>query len=428
MKKRSIRVEEAHLRDLKPDPENVRRHNPRNIGVIVESLQAVGAGRSVVLDEDNVLLAGNGVHEAAAEAGIERVVIVDAPGDALVAVRRHGLTPEQKRRLAIADNRANELSEWDPAKLASQLAAFDGSLIGSVGFTAEELAALMPRVEPHETEADPDAVPDERPTAIEAGDLFRLGDHYLLCGDATRPGDVARVMGNTKAVLLHTDPPCGVKLDLTQNHRASNQAKGIQKKYREFGPIANDDMDEAGLERLLTATFAVAEAHLLAKAAYYVWHPTLSLSSVFFRAAAEAGLLVHRQIVWVKPHFVFGRGDYHWRHELCFYGWRKGSRPKFLGEHNQDTVWTLDEGGGSIRRDQIHPSQKPVELFIRPIRNHCKPGSVIYEPFSGSGSQIIAAEQCGVSCRAIELKPSYVQQSIDRWERFTGKTAEQVEG
>jgi DNA modification methylase len=133
--------------------------------------------------------------------------------------------------------------------------------------------------------------------------------------------------------------------------------------------------------------------------------------------------LIHRQIIWVKPHFVFGRGDYHWQHELCFYGWVKGHRPKFYGERNQSTVWALDEGGGVIRKDQSHPSQKPVELFVRPIRNHTKAGEVCFEPFAGSGSQIIAAQKTARRCFAMEIEPRYVDVCVERWQNATGQKA-----
>jgi DNA modification methylase len=131
--------------------------------------------------------------------------------------------------------------------------------------------------------------------------------------------------------------------------------------------------------------------------------------------------LVHRQIIWVKPHFVFGHGDYHWQHELCFYGWRKTRRPPFYGPRNQSTTWDLGEGGGSIRKDQVHPTQKPVELFTRPINNHLKPGEICYEPFAGSGSQIIAAEKNAVRCFAMELAPAYIDVIVLRWQEYTGK-------
>lgn len=409
----------THLRDLTPDPANARKHTPRNVGTIVSALHEVGAARSIVIDEDGVVLAGNATIEAAAEAGIERVRVVEADGQTIIAVRRSGLTPVQKARLALYDNRAAELADgWD-AEVLRELQAQDVQLDDL--WTPEELADVLAAViEPVGGQADPDAVPEARATDIKAGDLFEVGRHRLLCGDSTKAEDVARVMGADKAVLMNTDPPYGVALDLTQTHEASNAAKGITTKYRQFGRIKNDEMSGEQLQAFLESVIRVAVPHLDAHAAFYLWHPMLT-QGTFFAAAAAADILIHRQIIWVKPHFIFGRGDYHWRHELCFYGWQRGHRPKFYGERNQDTVWTLDEGGGAIRKDQGHPTQKPVELFIRPMRNHCRVGEVAYEPFCGSGSQLIAGEQCDVSVRAIEIEPSYCQVSLDRWQQFTGQ-------
>jgi len=147
------------------------------------------------------------------------------------------------------------------------------------------------------------------------------------------------------------------------------------------------------------------------------------MQAYFSQAAAAAGILFHRQIIWVKPQFVFGRGQYHWRHELCLMGWMKGSEPPFYGERNQSTVWEIGR-----ENDKIHPTQKPVEISAKPIRNHMKPGQIVYEPFSGSGSNFIAAEKEGVRCFGMELEPTYCDRIIARWEAFTGKSAELVNG
>jgi DNA modification methylase len=144
----------------------------------------------------------------------------------------------------------------------------------------------------------------------------------------------------------------------------------------------------------------------------------LTQGTFFAAAAAAADILIHRQIIWQKPSLVFGRGDYHWQHELCFYGWRRGNRPPFYGPRNQTTLWAV---GRETSKD--HPTAKPVDLWKPPIENHTKIGEVIYEPFSGSGSQIIAAEQTARRCYAMELSPQYVDVAVRRWQQFTGKRA-----
>lgn len=204
-------MEVTHIKDLRADPANRRKHNPRNLGMVVDALQSVGAARSIVIDEDNVILAGNGVTEAAAEAGITRVRVVDADGEEIIAVRRSGLTDEQKRKLAIYDNRTAELAEWDPEQFKSDL---DAGLAFEPYFTEKELSGIVGRkVEFFAGHTDPDEAPAPRPTAIQSGDLFELGSHRLLCGDCTAQGDVGRLMGDSMADLGLTDPPYGIGED-----------------------------------------------------------------------------------------------------------------------------------------------------------------------------------------------------------------------
>lgn len=405
---------------LTPDPKNRRTHGARNVEMIAASLKAVGAARSIVIDERNEVLAGNGVLQGAAAAGLSKLQIVDVDGETLVAVRRRNLTKAQKRALALYDNRAAELAEWNVAQLQADVA--EGFDFAPYFTTAELKTVFGAKLKTGRT--DPDEAPDVRRTSIVRGDLFELGTHRLLCGDCTIAEDVARLMGKVRAGLMNTDPPYGVGLDLTDNHKASNAAKGIDVQYRTFKPVSGDDLTGEQLQRFLEVAIRVAVPHLTTTAAFYLWHPMLTQGTFF--AAAAADILIHRQIIWVKPHFIFGRGDYHWKHELCFYGWQRGHRAPFYGQRNQDTVWLLAEGGGTIRKDQHHPTQKPVELFVRPIENHTRPDEPIYEPFAGSGSQFIAAEQTQRHCLGIEIEPGYCQVIIDRWEAFTGQQAKKV--
>lgn len=193
----------THLRDLTPDPKNARKHSPRNVGTIADALREVGAARSIVIDEDGVVLAGNATIEAAGEAGLTKVQVVDADGQTIIAVRRTGLTAHQKARLALFDNRAAELADgWDLDVLKALQA--DGVDLSNL-WHDDELAELF-GTEPQGGRTDPDAVPEERATDIEAGDLFELGSHRLLCGDCTKAEDVARLMGDVRADLARRRP------------------------------------------------------------------------------------------------------------------------------------------------------------------------------------------------------------------------------
>jgi DNA modification methylase len=386
------------------------------MGMIVDALHHVGAARSIVIDEDDVILAGNGVTEAAAEAGITKVRVIESSGDEIIAVRRSGLTAEQKRALAIYDNRAGELAEWNAEQLQLDK---DAGLDLKPFFTDKELAAVLgEQVTGGRT--DPDDVPAERPTSIVAGDLFELGGHRLLCGDSTTAADVARVMGDARAGLMNTDPPYGISFD--------NAALGPTRKR--YAKIQNDDRADTELQSFLESAFRAATAEaLVVNAAWYLWHAHLT-QGFFAAAAAAANVVLHRQIIWVKPRLILGRGHYHWKHEPCFMGWVDGHQPPDYGlgsgERTQTTVWELD-GVGKTDRDAFnHATPKPVALFDIPIVKHLQRGEFCYEPFAGSGPQIIAAERLDRRCCAIELVPQYCQVIIDRWEAFTGKKAEKV--
>jgi len=340
------------------------------------------------------------------------------------------LTDNQRRAYILADNRLGEIGGgWDAELLKLELddLRIEDIDIDGLGFDDASLEELLAGMDDGGTEGltDADDVPEAPPVSVsKLGDVWLLGRHRLMCGDSTDAESVALLMAGEKAVLLQTDPPYGVALNLRQNHEASNAAKGIDAKYREFEPIENDDLDGPKLQAFLENMIRAALPHLTPHAAFYLWHPMLTQGTFFAAAAAAAAdILIHRQIIWAKPHFIFGRGDYHWQHELCFYGWVRGNRPPWYGERNQSTLWMLDEGGGKIRKEQNHPTEKPVSLWTDPIGNHTKTGNIMYEPFSGSGSQIIAAEQTGRCCYAMELSPQYVDVAVTRWQNFTGKQA-----
>ena len=282
----------------------------------------------------------------------------------------------------------------------------------------DELRADVPAAQPTAGLTDPDAIPEPPADPItKPGDLWIMGEHRLLCGDSTKAECVEAVMQGDKAGLMNTDPPYGINYDPQTTCDADNAVHGTNRVSR-FEAIQNDSLDGAQLQAFLESCIRAAVPFLKPTAAFYLWHPMLTEGTFFAAAAAAADIAIHRQIIWVKPHFIFGRGDYHWQHELCFYGWVRGNRPPFYGDRNQSSVWPCGQ-----ERGKDHPAQKPVELFTIPIRNHLKPGEVCYEPFCGSGSQIIAAEQCGVKCRAIEIEPRYVDVAVRRWQNFTGKRA-----
>ena len=402
----------THIGDLVPDAHNRRRHNPRNVGMIVDALHDVGAARSIVVDEHNTVLAGNGTVEAAAEAGITRVRVVEADGNELIAVRRRGLTPEQKRSLALYDNRAAELADWDVAQLAADL---DAGLSLDQFFTAQETATLLAQLAEDPPAVNVDEVPSQRPSDVRVGDVFALGEHRLVCGDCTDPTVVEALLEDDRPLLLVSDAPYGVDYSGEWRDGVSGEFGGARLQMR--GAVTNDDV--ANWEqawRLFTGDVA------------YTWCASLRLPQAW-AGVASAGFEVRSVIAWAKPSITISRGHYHHQFEPCLYAVRQGRTAMWSGGRTQSTVWEIagmNPAGGSRETKVGHPTQKPVECMARPMRNHGRRGDFVFDPFVGSGTSIVAAEREHRRCLAVELEPMWVQVSIDRWEALTGGRASKL--
>jgi DNA modification methylase len=322
-------------------------------------------------------------------------------------------TDVRARELAIADNRVAELDlAWDPEVL-QQLQA-EGADLGPF-FTSEEFEQLLGAAAKR-GQGDENAVLAPRPTEIRPGDLFELGPHRLLCGDATSPADVARLLGAARPLLLVTDPPYGVAYDPAWRHRVNPSQRTA------VGAVANDDR----------ADWAAAFRHFTGPVAY-VWHAGLHAGTVA-TGLADAGFTIRSQIIWVKSHFALSRGAYHWGHEPCWYAVRDGAQAHWRGDRTQSTVWAVPNLNpfGGTRTDENavtgHSTQKPVRLFEVPILNHTAATDVIYDPFLGSGTALIAAHKLGRACVAMDLDPRYVQVALTRWEAFSGQRGVKVAG
>lgn len=395
-----------HIKDLVPDPANRRAHNPRNIGMVVDALHQVGAARSIVIDENDVILAGNGVTEAAAEAGITAVRVIEADGQEIIAVRRRGLTDEQKRALAIYDNRTGELASWDFDQLAADKAA--GLSLQPFWTAEEEAALLVANVTAKDGLTDPDAVPDPRSTDIKAGDLFVLGKHRLLCGDSTKVENVQRIMDGDTASMCLTDPPYAVNYSISFSKREGGKDPGSQSSYRE----SDDPSDLLGgflgacPSGLVVMTFPI-DRHIF----------TLASSLI------AAGFVAVRELVWVKDAPTFHPGaTYQQQHEPILICRKDGVRYPAMVPNDAKTVIRVDRP----KAHDDHPTEKPQTLWVQILEWHTNSGDIVFEPFSGSGSTLMSCERLGRIGRAIELEPRFVQVAIDRWEAFTGKKAQKV--
>jgi DNA modification methylase len=393
-----MKLETVPLDAISPDPANVRKHSPKNIDAIKASLRRFGQQKPIVVDAQGIVLAGNGTLTAARDLGWKEIQIV-----------RTTLAGVQATAFGIADNRSAELAEWDD-KLADVLASLEAEdfPLAEIGFDEADLAELAGEPEPSDADAEPQIDKAEELRAkwgVEAGQVWQLGDHKITCGDSTSAEVVKRLLGDEKPHLMVTDPPYGVEYDANWRNEAK-RADGSSIGAGAIGKVSNDDKsDWTEAWKLFTGDVA------------YVWHAGVMAGSVADSLVAT-DFQIRSQIIWAKQVFAIGRGDYHWQHEPCWYAVRKGRTGHYNGDRTQSTLWEIDKPKKS---ETGHSTQKPIECMERPIRNNSKAGDLVYEPFSGSGTTIIACERTGRKCRAIELNPAYVAVAIQRWADATGK-------
>ena len=370
---------------------------------IAASIREWGWTNPVLIDEAGGIIAGHGRVMAARKLKIEDVPCIVATG----------WTDAQKRAYVLADNQLAANAGWDMDLLKVEIGDLktEGFDLGLMGFDAGFLDTLM--ADPGtDGLTDPDEVPETPLNPVSAtGDVWQLGRHRLLCGDSTVATDVDKVLMGVRPLLMVTDPPYGVEYDATWRGKAGLATKGKNR----TGIVENDDRAD------WTEVWALFPGEVV-----YIWHGGLHSHTVA-ESIKAAGFELRSQIIWHKTVMAMGRGDYHWHHEPCWYAVRSGAKGHWAGDRKQTTVWTIASPlhimGGSKEVKTPHPTQKPVECMKRPIENNSTPGQAVYEPFSGSGTTIIAAEMTGRQCLAIELAPEYVDVAVKRWQAFTGKEA-----
>lgn len=395
-------IERVPISDLKPFAKNARKHPKSQIVRLVRSMEEFGWTLPVLVDANNEVVAGHGRLIAAKALGL-----TDAP-----VIRLGALTPAQIRAYRIADNQLTLLGEWDDDLLTGELQALQGLDfdLSLVGFDADELRDLLGDDEP---EAEIPPLPEHPVTR--PGDRWHLGAHTLTCGDCTDETTVRDAIGETRAALFATDPPYLV--DYTGLGHPSRRPKANKDWSDEY---SDWDSAEQG-QKLYDDFIAVATKHaILPNAAWYCWHASRR-QAMLEDSWTKAGALVHQAVVWVKSRGVLTRSTFLWRHEMCFHGWLKGNRPPFRRQREDPTtVW---EVASSEVESKDHPTSKPTRLFEIPMLVHTQAGDTCYEPFSGSGSQIIAAERTQRRCVAIELNPRFVDVAVMRWQNLTSERA-----
>jgi DNA modification methylase len=390
------------LRDLTLDDRNANRGTERGRALVNTSLTKYGAGRSVLADRNGVLIAGNKTVEQAQGAGIDDVIVVKSTGRQLVVVQRTDLdmdTDAAARELGIADNRAGELGlDWDEEVLAAYQA--EGADL-DIFFTEQEFNEIIAGADggddgPADAEPQIDRAAElQQQWETETGQLWEIGRHRLLVGDATNKADVARLCGNDRPLLMITDPPYGVEYDPEWRVKAA-EAGHLAYAARRIGVVQNDErVDWSEAYKLFTGDVA------------YIWHAGRHASEVQ-RSIEAAGFEIRCQVIWAKSNFPISRGHYHWRHEPCWYAFRKGQQAHWIGDHAQTTLWEINLDKNT---DGGHSTQKPLECMARPIRNH---EGDVYDPFLGSGTSMVAAENLGRQCLGIEISPAYCGVILER--------------
>lgn len=427
-------IKETQIGSLVQDNLNFNRGTEYGERLMDNSLRKFGLGRSVLVDKNNRIIAGNKTVEKAVELGFEKAIVVETSGEQLVVVKRKDidLDSEMGREMALADNATSAANlEWDAETIQQAQAEF-GLDIDSWGVNISETDDAEQEQE-KAAEEDDYELNDDVKTSIKEGDMFefRKGDicHRLICGDSTKQETMTKLMGERKADLWLTDPPYNV-----------NYQGGTKDKLK----IANDNMDNAAFVAFLIDAFKTAVNSVKSGGVFYIWHAD-SMGWEFRYAVRDAGLTLRETLIWVKNSLVLGRQDYQWRHEPCLYGWKDGAAHYFINDRTQTTVFEDQKDYTKMKKDEllreikrltdvstpntiiyedkpnrndIHPTMKPVKLFGRLIANSSRKGETVLDTFLGSGTSMVASHQMGRNCYGVELDPMYCQNIIDRMRKL----------
>lgn len=374
----------ADVSELIPYVRNARTHSEAQVAQIAASIREFGFLSPILVAEDNTILAGHGRLAAALKLGLKKVP----------CVKENHLTETQKRAYIIADNKLSLNAGWDNELLAVELSELEGAdfNLDLLGFDEAELSSIF--------DADKDVIDDdfdvekelEEPCFSKTGDMWMLGKHRVICGDATKLETFKTLLEDTKVNLVVTDPPYNV------NYEGA------------AGKIKNDNMEDAKFYQFLFNSFVNMEQAMADDASIYVFHAdTEGLN--FRKAFQDAGFYLSGCCIWKKPSLVLGRSPYQWQHEPCLYGWKKKGKHKWYAGRKETSVWEFEKS----KKNADHPTMKPIALLAYPIKNSSMTNSLVLDPFAGSGSTLIACEQTGRVCYAIELDEKYCDVIVKRY-------------
>jgi len=395
-----MKIQEIEIEKLIPYARNSRTHSDDQVAQIAASIKEFGWTNPILVDGEAGIIAGHGRLAAARKLGLKKIPVIELSH----------LSPTQKKALIIADNKLALNAGWDNEMLALEFEELelDGFDLALTGFGEDEIDALKPE-QVTEGLTDEDAVPDvpEEPKT-KPGDIYKLGKHRLMCGDSCSITDMEKLCDGQPVDMWLTDPPYNV---------------AYEGKTKDSLTIKNDSMADEQFRQFLRDAYVTADTVMKPGAVFYIWHAD-SEGYNFRGAAQDAGWKVRQCLIWKKSTMVMGRQDYHWKHEPCLYGWKDGAGHLWATDRKQTTILEFDKPS----RNGEHPTMKPVALFEYQMLNNTKGGDIVLDSFGGSGTTLLAAEKNGRYARLMELDPKYCDVIVKRWEEFTGKKAELING
>lgn len=391
--------------EIKPYEKNPRQ-NQDAVQKVATSIKEFGFRQPIVVDKNNVIIAGHTRLLAAKELGLNEVPVHVA----------ESLTKQQIKAYRLADNRVAQESSWDTPLLIEELKdlQFEGFDLDLTGFDSSEIDSYLNPTQIDEEIFDERGEGEHKETISKLGDVWILGNHRLMCGDSTNPLDVEKLLNNNKPNLMVTDPPYGVEYD-PEWRKDRGEFKGSAAQNLQTGEVQNDNRAD------WTDTYSLFTGNIA-----YIWH-SAKFTHVIAKNIEDCGFDLITQIIWVKQHFALSRGDYHWQHEPCWYAVRNNSTHNWQGARDQSTIWEIKNnnplGNHEMEEKLGHGTQKPIECMLRPIKNNSVRGEYIYDPFGGSGTTLIACERSDRKCLMMEIEPKYCDMVIRRWQKETLKKA-----
>ena len=388
-------TDELKLKDLKQDKRNYRKHDDRNLSLIRKSVDELGLGRSVVVDSENEIIAGNGL-VSSLNKDIP-VKVIETDGSELVVVKRTDLktSDEKRKRLAVMDNSTSDTSSFDIDMLEED---FGIEELSDMGIDIENLAGE------EQEEVVEDEVPEQVETKCKKGDIWKLGNHRLMCGDSTCVTDIEKLMNGEKADMVFTDPPYNVDYE---------GGTGLKIKNDKF------DSDEQAGEKLWYPSFSNLKIVSHPQASFYMTMPQGGTHMMMMMMMMKSGWQVKHELIWKKQSVVLNRADYNYQHEPILFGWNEKHIFYGKGKFKNTSVWEIDRP----TKSKEHPTMKPVELVAEALLNSSKEKDLIIDFFGGSGTTLIACEQLNRKCFMMELDEHYCDVIIQRWENLTGNKA-----